>query len=781
VTILAVAFTAAVVAFGLAHAILWRPLPYAEADRLVMLWERVQTEGQFSDMRVTGAKAVSWKNAAASLEGVSTFGSAGFRVEARDGTRPVWGLRVSGDFFDVLGVQPALGRLLQPADQAAGAPAVVVLSHAYWRTHLGGRTDAVGKDLRLSGTPYRIVGVLPDIWLPAWPVNPAEVRLDPAYRQVFVPMPPDGTLAQNARSHVYGAIGRMRQGASVESVNRELAAMAGPAEPEAHAGSAMPIRSALVHQSRSALLMVFAAAGCVWLLACVNLAALEVAGFEGRLTEFRTRTALGAGLSSLVRQVVVEASPPVWIAAAVAAVTAHGLFKVVFAAFTTRIPFLTAPAFDLSAAAVLGTMALLTWLLLSAWPIVRLSAASRETASSRVTARGLTTFRTLVGAQVAGAVGLLVITGVLLDAFVRIDARDRGFDERSVQVLDVSLWGERYADPHALVDVERRLEERLQQTAWIAGVAQVYDHPYEANWTDGLMVHGDVAGATEDTRRVAELRIVSPTYVRTLRLRLTDGRDFNPGLGLGDRGEVLVNESFVRSADAGIGRLVSLSAPRRSFEEAPATFEIVGVVADEKFRGVEEPSAPAVYVSTRQFPQQGFSLLVRTQEGQDARAADLRALVRDVEAQASVGAPRRLEALGAELQTERHLTTFVIAGFGVGALALAATGVFGLLAVLVANRRREIGVHLALGATPGIVLRQTATSGIAPTAVGIILGGALGLLGERGVRSLLVGVDSTTWPVLVAVAVLMALTATLAGLIPARRAASVDPASVLRQ
>jgi predicted permease len=783
-TILAIAFTSALVAFGVADAILWRSLPFSNPDRLVVVWEQTGQAGNQGVARITGSRLADWRTSATVFEGLAAFGAAGFLLESPEGVTTVRGVRVTGDFFDVLGVAPLHGRLLQPADQAAGALPVVVLSHAYWQSRMGARPEVVGEQLLLSGRSHTIVGVLPDVWLPAWPVNPATIMLAPDYRQLFVTMPPDSVLADNRRSHVLGGIGRLRAGETPETATTHLAALSGPEWSEPHSGVVRPLRESLVRENRAALLVLLAAAFCVWLVACLNLAALEVAGFETRRDEFLTRAALGASVWTLSRQVLVEAVPTVVCALLMAVGATHVILQALPAALGADIPFVTMPRLDGAAIGVLAALAVAAMVTMTVWPVVRVRALGRlaDGGAVRVMSSNLEGFRALIAGQVAGAVALLVVTVLLLQSFIAVTRRDAGFDPSDVRAIEINLSGDRFADPAALVDVEQRLIARLEAEAWISAVAVSHDHPFEANWLDGAVLIGGTPDDRTDLRQQAQLRIVSPEYVTAMRTRLVEGRALDPAFGLGDDGIVLVNEAFVRMTGAGLGRQVRLGSPRGTYgARVPSEFSIVGIVVDERFRGLELESEPAVYVSTRQFPQHDFNLLVRPAAGQSARVGQLRGIVASVEPRASVGAPRALEDLEAALRTTRTLTTFVTAGFAAGALGLAATGLYGMLTLLVAGRRREIGVRLALGAGPRRVVAGILRMATTPVAAGVVVGLALAWFAVRAVSAMLVAGGDVAPRSVAIVVIVMALTTMGAVLLPARRAARIDPATTLRQ
>jgi len=326
---------------------------------------------------------------------------------------------------------------------------------------------------------------------------------------------------------------------------------------------------------------------------------------------------------------------------------------------------------------------------------------------------------------------------------------------------------------------EDRMRAGVGARPGVTGVALAYDHPLEANWADGYAISG-IESRPEETSQ-GQLRIVSPSYFDALGVGTLDGRVFADRDRLGEPGVTVVNESFARQHDgAVIGRTLRAQAAARNWPDAaPAAFTIVGVVEDERFRGLEAPSQPAFYLSTKQFPLTAYTLLARSSEPR-ATAADLRAAVRDVEPRASIETPRLLSSILADQMATRRLTTDVLGGFAGATLLLAGLGLYGLLAIMVAGQTREVGVRLALGATPSVVAREVIGYSARHTAIGLSVGLALSFFGAPLVESLLVGVTARDPMTMAGVIVVMGVTALSVALVPALRAARVDTVRALR-
>jgi putative ABC transport system permease protein len=781
---LAAAFTATLVAFAVADAILWRDLPFRDPGRLVAVWEHTATASGGDASRITPSRFVDWADHASAFSSVAAFGAAGFQVEDGNSVTSVRGVRVSGHFFELLGVAPVAGRLLTRADQEAGAPPVVVLSHDYWRTRYAGRTSAVGETLRLSGRAYTVVGVLPDIWLPAWPVNPATIQLDREHRQLWVPLAPVSTLAQNRNSHLLGAIGRLADGVSVDAATEQLTAMAAPGNPDPHGGVVRSLRSQMVQQTRGPLLILLAAACCVLLVAALNLAAIDLASFESRLTEFRVRAALGASAGALSRQLFAESLPVVVASALLATGASHAALVLVASQLSNRLPLMTTPRLDSVALVVLAGLAVLVAVVMTAWPVLRARSFSRlrDRGEARVIGVRPGVFRALIVGQLSGAVALVLVSTVLVQSFMAIGARDPGFDPTDVHMMEISLPRDRYRSPEAIVATGRLLRERLAALPGARAATLSHDHPFEANWLDVVTVRGRVDGTDGDAGSQAQLRIVDPGYVEAMRAHLVDGYGFDSLLAPSDDGVVLVNEAFVQRERVSVGQALTLSSPSGTWGNVvPSTFTIAGVVGDERFRGLEADSEPAVYVSTHQFPQTDLTLLVRFAPGTAPDAAAFRAAVRNVESRASLGVVKPLVDVEAAQRAPRTLMTALIGSFASGALVLAATGLYGMLSLMVAARQRDIGVRLALGASPRRIRRQVIADGFLPVVTGVVFGVGLALLTSTALSAFLVDVTLLAPATLTITIVMVAGIALAASIGPAFRASRTDPTVMLRR
>lgn len=778
-TTLAVSIAIATTAFGLATAVLWRPLPFRDANRLTFVWEEAQRDGQARAQRVTSGRFAAWRDVDSGLASMSLFHGTAFTIDRDGSAASLRGVAVSPNYFDTLGIAPALGRGFVAADEEPGNHRVVILSNAFWRDQFGASPSVIGSELRLSGQPYTVVGVMPAATFPAWPLNPAIVTLDADARAIWVPIQRTPQLDQDARGHVYGVIARLGPTATPSDVVQRLNRTSDPSAADPHRARLMPMRDQFVSDARTPLTALFGAAIALLLIACANLAALYVSAIEGRRGELAVRAAIGAGTIRIVRQLAIEAL----LLAAGGAIGGLVLSQLALSALPDllppTIPFLTRPDLDLRAAAFAAGLCGLATMLMIGWPIARVLLSPPMSRGTIAGQRQLI-YRVLVVAQVAVTMALVASAGLLGQSLYAVQRRDPGFDVDRTLIGRVGLPTARNTPADAVARAEQSLLTAIARRPNVEAVTAAYDHPLQANWSESPTLIGETT--TPDARKSLELRIVSPGYFEALNVQLLEGRTFTERDAAGAPGAALVNEAYAREAGGPvIGRRLRSNTPRFSYGEAvPNEFEIVGIVANERFRGLEQPSQPAFYLSTRQFPQTGFSLIVRTTGDPISATPDVRAAIRELDPAITFDRPVALDAILNEQLGSRRVTADVIGGFAFVALALAALGVYGLLAVLVGSRTREIGIRIAIGASPAIVARQVLSSSVVATTIGVAIGCVLAIASGRFVSSLLVDVSPYDPVTLVFVATTLVVVAFVAGVAPARRAARVDPVTALR-
>jgi predicted permease len=768
----------AITAYGIATSVLWRSLPFEDSSQLVFVWEEVERDGQRYPSRVTGRRFATWQETPGIFASVSLFASVAFTVNETAQTESIRGVRVSTNYFKTLGIRPLIGRTFLPTDEA-GEERVVILSHALWTERFGGRRDVLGQTWRLGGLPYRIIGVMPRGAYPGWPTNPASVTLNEESRQLWVPVTPTAQVTSNDRSHVFGVLARLAPHVDRVGAQDALNRWSTDASTEPHQAWMTPFREQFVRDVRTPLLVLLVAALTVMTVAIGNVAALHLASFEARRGEFAARTALGAGAARLVRQLIVETTLVVIAGACVGTLAAHVILVRVPSFLPASVPLLTPMAVDSLLVIYVALFSMVTVTALTIGPIrrlIRIAPAARG-----VLARPRTSaFRLLVISQVALTMVLVVVAALLRQTLEWISRRDPGFITDNVLVADIG-WPRAHTDAALRVaTAESDLTRSLAALPSVVAGAVAYDHPLEANWSEMYVVAGD--GASQHTAREAELRIVSPEYFRALGVAVLEGTTFDDRYRLGTPGGVVVNDALAQQIERPVvGRQLRIDAARRAWGvEAPQDFEILGIVEDERFKGLDRSTEPAIYVSTRQFPQQAASLLVRTAGDPLLAAPAVRAAALSGNPGMTISRVTSLRAILEEQLVERRVTSQVIGGFAIAALVLATIGLGGLLALHVASRSSEIGVRLALGATRRRVACQIVGESVRNVGIGVALGSIISILSARISSTLLVGVSPVDPMTLLAVASLLFVVAVGAALVPAVRAAKIDPVQALR-
>lgn len=775
---LALAVGSVATTYAVATAVLWRPLPFPDPDGLVFVWEAAGDDG--GAFRVTSGRFADWSRTNRAFSQMALFSAASFSLDGPDGGRPFRGVRVGATYFDTLGLRPVLGRGFTADDETPGRDKVIVLSHAAWRQRLGARLDVIGTELRLSGEPFTVVGVMADVVTPTWPANPARVGVDARQREFWVPMAQTPERIANTTSHVYGVVARLAPGVTAERADAEMRASADPTAADAHPGMVTAFREQFVRDARSPLLTLLAASLAVLLVACANLAALHVALFESRRAEMAVRTALGAGRGRLASQLFIDATVLALFGGAAGTALAALATAWLPGALPPSIPFLTAPRIDLPVALFAAAVTGLAAVMLSAWPVMRLMQQAPTPRGTAPPGRSLV-YRVVVAAQVAVSVGLAAPAALLGQSLRGLEARDLGFTIEDVGAADLALPASATRSLAQAVRFESAVRQVFAARTEVQGVALAYDHPLDANWSTSLALVGE-ARAPSDEGTQAQLRIVSPSYFAALDVAVVEGRPFTDSDRHATRGVMVVNESFA-AAHGGhvVGRQVRDGTARYTWGAVvPEEYEIVGIVENERFRGVDQPVLPAVYVSAKQFPLTAAVLLVRARGGLASLAGDLRTLVRQVEPTTTIGPLRPLAGILVDQLAPRRITADATGAFAAAAVALATLGLYGLMAVVVTGRTRDLGIRLALGASPGRVARAVVVEGVALVTVGVAAGLLLGLATGRAVAHLLVDVSASDPVTLSAVALTLVGAALAAVAGPARRAALVDPATALR-
>jgi predicted permease len=787
---LALGVAASAAVFSILHAVVLSPLPYLQPDRLVAAWE-VMEDGRL--WRPAPATLRSWREQARSFDSLAAFGGATWTLRGEGGSVSLRGSRVTSNYFGVLGVVPSLGRVFLPEDGTAGAAPVVALSHALWVSRFGADPSVLGRPLALGDQTYTVVGVMPPAPYPASALTIGKLDFGPDAPQFFVPANLEGSGAPGGRSYVLGVIGRLRDGIPMEAARQEMSALARRLHAEDSASRAVDARLAPLTEEtagamRPALWILFGAVGFLLAIGCANVTSLELARAEARGRELALRAALGASRRRVAAQILLESLLVAAAACALGVLLAVWALPVLVALMPREVPRLAnvrlhwgVLLFSVAISAAAGVAAGLV-------PALR---AARAGASRRLSdlGRGATAapagrraLRLLVLGETAIAVLLASGAILLTRSFLALAHVDPGFRSLETTVAHFSVPRARYGTPDDVVRFHDALLARVRSLPEVEAAALAYNHPLEAHWIGGGRVVGADTPAGGETTP-AWFRSVSEDYFRSAGVRLVAGRDFAATDDLAHPPVAIVNQAFVRANfpdGRALGRLVE-SGDAASWwgEGMPTRFEIVGVSADVHFLGLDQPTAPAYYLPARQFPIEDMNLLVRGPNAA-ALAPALRRAITEIDSGIALQSLSTLSTFRDEALAPSRLAMRLMLVFGSLAVALAMLGVYGLLSYVVALRRKELSIRIALGARTPQVL-STVLGESARLAAG---GGFLGVAGALALSPLLsrvlFGVAATDLGSLLAAALALFVVTLLASGLPARRAARIAPTEALK-
>lgn len=756
--------------FSVIEAVVLRPLPFDEPDRLVRIYSTYEgrlcctvSVPSFLDVR-----------AEAELMRLAAYGGAAFTIHAGGAPERVSGYRVSGGFFELLGAEPVLGRFPTVDDERAAAESVVVLAHSLWRDRYQASREVLGRTLSIDGVPHAIVGVAPpDLRLSGQP-------------ELFVPFAWDPDNLPSRGSNFLIVLGRPVDGSPVEAAMAEISALYErlvEQYPDSITNRGVGHRSVsewLVGAQRERQLFVlWGAVAMVLLVACVNVMNLMLARAESRQRELAVRAALGAGRTRLVVHFLSESVLISMIGGAIGLVAGYAGLRALLAGFGGAVP--RAHEIGLSPE-VLGfttVVAIGTGLMVGVVPALQvLSEGSME--GLREGGRGSTgggghLRQTLVILEVALALVLVVGAGLMLKSFWQLTRVDLGVDPGRVLSARVTLPSERYPDPAAVASFFERLREEMRRQPGVEAVGLGTATPFSGTWNNYSVVFP--VGRPELEASFVEARTADAGFFETLQIEIVRGSPFDGSEDPEGPTQVIVNEELIRQllpAEDPIG-VELVTGPNST------PWTIRGVVENVREHGPDRAVPPTVYFAAAQGYPGSMSVLTRTAGDPLALAPVLRGVVGDLDPDLPIYQVARLDELVSQGLGGRRFAMALLGSFAGIALTLGAIGIYGVMAYSVEQRRREIGLRQALGASRGSVLQLVVRQGSALALVGVVLGTVAAYLLRGYVAGFLYEVSSFDLPTYAAVAVALTAVAVLACLLPARRAAAVDPMAALRE
>jgi len=771
--------------YSVVNAVILRPLPFPEADRLIQVW---------MDNRRTGLKEDihSWPNYAdlrdqnRVFSGVAAYYSRGYNLTAA-GCREseceperVTGLISTPDMFAVLGVNPALGRGFTAGEDESGRDGVVVLSHGLWTRLFAGDRNVLGRQVRLNGRERTVIGVMPPGF--AFPTRDIDV---------WVPLALDPDTKQARSSFFLYAVARLKPGVAFTRAVSDLNTIGRRLEQQYPVNRdigayLVPLQEQIVGRSlRTSLWVMMAAVAAVLLIACANVANLMLSRAAVREREIGVRVALGAGRTRLIRQLLTESVLLSVLGAALGTALAWGGLRVLVRLAPQDIPRLDQVRIDLSVLAVTLAVAVVTGLAFGLVPALQ-SSRTASASALREHIRGGTSGRraqhmrrSLVAAQIALVVVLLTGAGLLIRSFIRLQRVDLHFRTDHLLTMRFSLPGAKYPTPQSRNAFQGALLERVRQLPGVTGAAFITDIflsslPNSTNFTlEGREMTPEERGIE------VPVDAVSPEYFKVMGVPLLRGRTFTAADNTDAPQVVIINENMARRFwpnEDPIGKRFCYGGPQCG---APV-LTIVGVVGDMRRTGFD---APVRYETFRPYTQYVVSMLtlaVRTVGDPITAVAPVRAQLRALDAEQPVFEVASMDQLLSSMVAQRRFSMTLLGTFAALALVLGVVGVYGVTSYLVAQRTREVGVRLALGAPPSRVVGMVVRQGMIVAVVGLAIGLAAALVAARLMKGLLYGVGPYDVATLVAVTAVIALATLIANWLPALRAAHVDPLTALR-
>jgi predicted permease len=765
--------------FSVINSIFLRPLPYREPGRIV----RLSSTHEAQNLTRAGFSYPRFREVQQRQEVFSDLAlSAGnaFTLTGRGDAEQLVALHASASLLPALGLEPVLGRNFSADEDRPGGEHVALVSHRIWRERFNGDRSILGQALTLNGAPYTIVGVLPEA-ASAFPLNQI---------QIWVPRPAEVPYLVPAQldngGYFFQAIARLRPGVSLEQARDAMDVIAAgyraayPANVDAPSTiEVVPLLDDAVGEQRRSYLMLFGAVGCVLLIACANIANLLLARFAGRRREIAARFALGASRARVVRQMVTESVLIALLGGVVGVLLAQWALAAVVALGADLIPRVADVRLDALALLFALAVALFTGLAMGLLPALQAARVNvneaLKDASRGSTAGGERLRAGLLVAEVSLSLVLLIAAGLLLTSFARLQRVEPGFNPDGVFTAQLVLPPQRY-NPEKLVAFYEQLYRRLSALPNSTSVALTDRVPLTGAQTLAPVAVMGRPIPPMSERPYANRHLVSPRYFATLGIPIRAGRDFDERDSARVPHVAIVNETFARRYFPGedpIGRtLVTGMAQMPS--------QIVGVVADVRGTGLNTPPETDYFLPALQRPETFTNVVVRTNVGPAAMASLVRDVLRTVDADVPLLQPQALSTAIAQTIADRKLALALLAGFAVLALALACLGVYSVMAHLVAFRTSEIGIRMALGASPHAVMRMVLGHGRRLTLLGIAIGIAGAFVVSRLMQQALFEVDPADPFVYLAVSVVLLAVAEFASWLPARRATRIDPVIALR-
>lgn len=762
--------------FSFANGILLRPLPYNDADQLVLI-DEISVKRGVDSMGVSFPNFLDWRQQNQVFSGIAAFQGSDLTLTGGGEPEQLYGTKISYNTFEILGVSPVLGRTFTESEDHPEQNRVVILSHGLWRRRFGADPAIIGQNIMINNRPCEVVGVMP----PGFKF--------PDSAQLWMPLALD-TQLWTRTDHGLSAIARLKPGVTIEQAQQDMSGVAlgieelNPVTNEGLGVRLTSLRDGLVSDYRTALVILLGVVGLVLAIACANVANLLLARASSRHKEMAIRTSLGASRWRILRQLLTESLLLGILGGAMGLLIAYWGIDLLLAAIPIDIPFWM--KFDMDSRVLIFTtsISILTALFFGIVPAFHalkidlnetLKEGGRGTASA--SRNGLR--RLLVIGEVALSMILLIGAGLMIRSFVRLVEVNPGVNAENVLAVTINLPRAKYDKPDKRFNFFRELRERVSRLPGVESSSAVSGLPLDGNnWGRSLTVEGYPVLSVGQAPVINHC-VVTPNYFRTLGIPMLEGRDFNESDTRNGLKVTIIDAGLAREYwpnESPIGKRVRFGPP----ENNEPWHTVVGVVGDVKHESLELTRRRSVYLPHAQITLGDLTLTVKTASNPQSLIAAIRGEIKDIDPDQPVTSARTMEEVISRSVWQPRLFTILFGVFAVVALILASVGIYGVMAFSVSQRTQEIGIRLALGAQKRDVVKMVVVQGMTLSLIGTGVGlvGAFAL--TRLMESLLFEISTTDTATFITLAAMLIAVSALACYIPARRATRVDPVTALR-
>ena len=766
--------------FTVVNAVVLKPLPFADADRIMRLWQ-TPPQSLFTDpvFPISPANFIDWEEQNQVFERLAIYRAGRITLTGHGEPDSIIAFRGSADFLPILGLTPTIGRGFTTDENRSGGEMTALLSDALFRTRFGGDPSIIGQTITLNRVPHTVIGVAP-------PITTFAHRA-----QVFVPLAWTAEDRAVRNNHNYLGIAQLRRGVDVARAQADMDALstrleaAYPDDNKEWGALVRPLQEDMIGDVKSSLLVLLGAVALVLLIACANLANLMLVRTHARAKEIALRGALGASRMRVVQQLLAEGLVLGAGGGLAGLLAAFYGVDLLIAAFGTALPRASEVTVDTRVLAFTAAIAVTTGLLAAFVPAWQLSGRDANEALKTGAGRGSSSSdhgrmrNLLIVSEVALALMLLIGAGLLMRSLSGLRSVDPGFDASNTLTATVVIPNAKYTTPEQRNQFFDRGLQNVRALPGVESAARIDNIPLQGGSTQYVAVAGQPP-MKESEMPVVAVRMTSPEYFKTSRIQMLSGRDFTDADGFGKPAVVIVSEGTAKRFWPGedpIGKRLTLTMMTKE------AAEVVGVVREVKIGSLDQTEAEsetAVYAPAAQFGYNGWTIVARTSVEPTSLTRGLIGAVRAVDPEQPVLDIATMNEVVEESLGQRPFAMLLLAAFAMLALVLASVGIYSVLAYTVRQRVREIGIRMALGAPTGGVLRLVVIEGLKPTLFGVALGLGLAAVLVRVMTTLLYGVDQHDPGTFSAVAAIMLLVGIVATLVPAYRATRVDPIVTLR-